>query len=103
MATKVNKTETLELGDRKITLKPLKIAQMRKFVDIMKQAQTQEDDGDMGLDVAVRAAMLCLEKAKGAEGLTQEDFEEEAEMADIAKILEVCGGVKPDDPNLTAA
>lgn len=87
----------------------------------------QSESEDEGLDTLLAAAALCLseqkpeyydEKAKRTAKRKKDDsfeeislrdgsytdaFETVADMPTVYKILDVCGGVKLNDPNLLAA
>lgn len=121
MATAVYTTEEVTLqDDTTVTLKPLNISGLRKFMKRM-DAFTSAESEDDGFEALLAAAALCLSKqrpefwdekfdngktAEGAEkpkGKHTEAFEEAADMPTVYKILDVCGGVQLNDPNLLAA
>ncbi|WNN94624.1 tail assembly chaperone [Streptomyces phage Phredrick] len=108
MATTVYTTEEVELQDgTTVTLKPLTIKNLRKFMKTMEafaEAETEED----GLEVMLDSAALCL-KTQRPEFWNEktnkhaEDFEDAIDIPTIYKVLDVCGGIKLNDPNLLAA
>lgn len=111
MATTVYTTEEVELQDgTTVTLKPLNIKGLRKFMKVMAGFGSVESEED-GLEVLIDAAAICLakvapqyyDKTKGENGGASEEFEDVADMPTVYKILDVCGGVKLNDPNLLAA
>lgn len=106
LATTVYTTEEIELQDgSQITLKPLTIKNLRKFMEIMKGFETAATE-DEGFEVCLDAAALCLKTERPEfweEGKHTEQFEEVADLPTIYKVLDVCGGIKLNDPNLLAA
>jgi hypothetical protein len=47
--------------------------------------------------------MVCLEKSYPEIGLSREKFEEVVNIPNMMKVLEICGGLKLNDPNLLGA
>lgn len=126
MASTVYTVEEVELQDgTTVTLKPLNIKGLRKFMAKMDEFTAVETNDD-GMDVLLDAAAICLmkirpefwdkdkdrgfKKAEGdnppepkPKGGYTEEFEEAADMPTVYRILSVCGGVNLDDPNPIAA
>ena len=108
MATTVYTTEEVELQDGSVvTLKPLTIKNLRKFMEIMEGFESAESE-DEGLEVMLNASAVCLKAQRGDfwnedESTYTDAFEESVDMPTIYKILDVCGGIKLNDPNLLAA
>jgi len=94
-----------------VTLKPLNIKGLRKFMSKMQEfAEVSEEDE--GLDILLDAAAICLMKQRPelwdkhkneGKGGYSEDAEDALDMPTVYRILDVCGGVKLNDPNLIAA
>lgn len=111
MATTVYTTEEVELQDgTTVLLRPLPIKTLRKFMKIMEAFGTAQSEEE-GLDVISDASATALSKArpefydktkKDGLGGSSEEWEEVADIETIYKILEVCGGIKLNDPNLLA-
>lgn len=112
MASTVYTTEVVALEDgTECTLKPLNIKALRLFMAKMAEFADVKDE-DQGLDILIDAAAICLkkqhpqfwdkDKEEGKGGFSDE-FEEAVDMQTVYKILDVCGGVKLNDPNLLAA
>jgi len=80
LATTVYSVEEVQLQNgQTVKLKPLSIAELRKFmIAIKKTAESQTEDDT--LNILIDACAIALNR-----------------------ILEVCGGIKLDDPNLLAA
>lgn len=101
MANTVYTTHEYELDNGKvIVLKPLVIARMRKFMEIIDERFPACKDINELNDCLVDAAVVCLEKHNPDVVKDIEDFKDNIDMETLYKILEVCGGVKLNDPNL---
>ena len=121
MATKVYNTEEVVLQDEtEVTLKPLPIGRLRRFMDAWGKIGELEE-GDDGFDVFINCAGIALEenfkgkfdalkataeeKDKGE--YLAEDYKEylmdTLDIDTIYKILEVAGGIKLNDPKLMEA
>jgi hypothetical protein len=100
-------TVELELENGEVVLiKPLPIKALRKFMDVISQAGTDEAESETQLmDTFIEACTLCLKALHPVmfEKMTQADIEELVTLPTIMKILEVAGGLKTTDPNLLGA
>ena len=103
MATTVYDTEQISLqsGDT-VTLKPLSIKELRKFMEAIQKTQnvTTEDET---LDILIDACAVALAKQLPDLVADRDKLEDALDVPTINRILEVCGGIKMDDPNLLAA
>lgn len=126
MATEVYTVQEIKLQDEStVLLRPLNIKGLRKFHERMDEFVDVETNNE-GMDVLLDCAAICLMKIRPSlwdkdkdRGFFREDSEgkaepkpvggasEEAEdvldMPTVYRILDVCAGVKLDDPNLLAA
>lgn len=105
MATKVYDEIELELSNGDvISVRPLQIKTLRKFMDIIKKLDSEDitDEND-AMDVFIEACMVCMERIKPELSKDRELFEEVIEVPTMMKILEVAGGLKLNDPNLLGA
>lgn len=108
MATSVYSTEEVQLQDEtSVTLKPLNIKSLRKFMKIMEKFGDEGTTEDEGLDIILDASALCLKGQRpefwdDENDKHSESYEEAADMPTVYKVLDVCGGVKLNDPNLLA-
>lgn len=106
MATSVYTTEEVELQDETtVTLKPLNIKSLRTFMKIMESFGEEDTTEEEGLDILLDASALCLKSQRPEfwdENKHTETYEEAVDMPTVYKILDVCGGVKLNDPNLLA-
>lgn len=108
MATEVYTVEEIVLqDDETVELRPLNISRLKKFMTLMDKFGEAENEED-SFEVLLDASAICIsnkapqywdDKAKKH----TEAWEEAADMPTIYKILDVCGGVKLNDPNLLAA
>jgi hypothetical protein len=114
LATTVYTTEEVTLQDGKeATLKPLNIKGLRKFMAKMEEfGKVDSADEEAGLEILLDAAAICLmkqhpelwdkDKNDGVGGYS-EQAEEAFDMPTVYHILDICGGVKLNDPELIAA
>ena len=103
MATTVYDVEEIELQNgAKVRLKPLTIKELRKFMVSIQRIQnvTSEDET---LNILIDACAVALEKQLPDLVKDRDAFEDVLDVPTINRILEVCGGIKMDDPNLLAA
>ena len=104
MATTVYDIVEIELSNGEtISIKPLPIKQLRKFMEAIKEMDSENTTEDDAMDIFIKAAMICLEVFKPELSQDKEKFEEVVEIPTMMKILEVCGGLKLTDPNLLGA
>ncbi len=103
MATTVYDVEEIQLQNgATVKLKPLTIKELRKFmVVIQKTAEVTSEDET--LTILIEACAVALEKQLPELVKDQDAFEDTLDVPTINRILEVCGGIKMDDPNLLAA
>ena len=105
MATTIYDTAELELenGD-KITVKPLPIKQLKKFMKVIRKLDSEDiKNEEDAMDIFIEASMVCLEKTRPDLAEDKEAFEDNVNVPTMMKILEVCGGLKMNDPNLLGA
>jgi hypothetical protein len=103
LATKIYDVEEIELQNgAKVKLKPLTIKELRKFMTaISKTADTKSEDET--LDILIDACAVALEKQLPELVANRDALEDALDVPTINRILEVCGGIKMEDPNLLAA
>ena len=103
MATKIYDTEEIELQDgSKAVLKPLTIKDLRKFMEAINKTQDSKTELET-LTVLIDACAVALEKQLPDLVKDRDKLEDALDVPTINRILEVCGGIKMDDPNLLAA
>ena len=103
MATTVYDVEEIELQNgAKVKLKPLSIKELREFMKaINKTANTATEDET--LTILIDACAVALQKQLPELVADRDALEDALDVPTINRILEVCGGIKMDDPNLMAA
>ena len=103
MATTVYDVEEIQLQNGvTVKLKPLTIKELRKFMAaIAKTAEVTTEDET--LTILIDACAVALEKQLPELVADRDAFEDVLDVPTINRILEVCGGIKMDDPNLLAA
>ncbi len=103
MATTVYDVEEVKLQNgATVQLKPLSIKQLRKFMGAMNKAQEATTENE-SLSVLIDACAIALETQLPDLVKDRDALEEALDVPTINRILEVCGGIKLDDPNLIAA
>ena len=106
MATTVYDVLEVELSNGEtLTIKPLPIKQLKKFMAVIKKMDDPDlQSEDAAMDIFVEAAMVCLEGLNSPDLANSRDkFEEVIEIPTMMKILEIAGGLKLNDPNLLGA
>ena len=103
MATTVYDVEEIELQNgSKVKLKPLTIKALRKFMAEI-QKTTESTSEDETLTVLINACGIAIESQVPELVADRDKLEDALDMPTINRILEVCGGIKLDDPNQLAA
>jgi hypothetical protein len=103
LATTVYDTEEIVLQNGvNVILKPLTIKQLRKFMVVINKLGTETTE-DESLDILIDACAIALEKDLPELVADREALEDVLDVPTINRVLEVCGGIKLDDPNLLAA
>ena len=113
MATTVFTPEEIELQDGTVvTLKPLNLKgvkifqqQLKGYNDYLESVRTEESepDEDKTIDMFKEMTKTCL-RSQAPELVADDDaFEEALDIETIFKVLDVCAGIKFNDPNLQAA
>jgi hypothetical protein len=103
LATTVYDVEEIKLQNGEtVQLKPLSIKQLRKFMAVINKAQEATTENE-SLGVLIDACAIALETQLPELTKDKDLLEEALDIPTINRILEVCGGIKLDDPNLMAA
>lgn len=103
MATTVYTTEEITLQDgRGITLKPNVIKIQKKFMVALEGLGTPESQIE-AYDQIIDLAQICLAGVDKELADDRETMEDILDEPTLYKIIEVCGGIKLNDPNLLAA
>jgi hypothetical protein len=107
MPTTVYETLEIKLSNGTvITVQPLKINRLKKFLKAIKPIQdgTAQTD-EQAMEVFIEAGMICMEQFAPEFSTDKEKFEDNFETPTLMKILEVAGGLRlnDDDPNFQEA
>jgi hypothetical protein len=109
LATTVYTIEEVALqDDSKVQLKPLNIKTLRQFMKVMEDFGDPDKTEQESFEILLNASAICLKKERpefwdDSKSEHTEEFEDVADIPTIYKILDVCGGIKLNDPNLIAA
>lgn len=115
MANTVYNSETIKLqNNTEVTLAPLAIGLLRRFMKAWGEFGDIKEDDD-AFDIYINCAGIALSKQLrddfpepfDSEKTLKDDYREHLEeildMDTIFKVLEVCGGLKLNDPKLLEA
>lgn len=102
MATQVYTIEEIILQDgEKVSLRPLTIKHLRKFMKKWKEIEHIKDEDEI-VDFLIDIGQLCLASIyKQYED--KDKYEDAVDMPTVHKIIEICGGIKLNDPEMMAA
>lgn len=103
MASTVYSVEKVKLQNgSEVELKPLTIKELRKFMAVI-QKTAEVSTEDETLTLLIDACAVALEKQLPDLVKDRDAFEDVLDVPTINRILEICGGIKMDDPNQIAA
>ncbi len=103
MANTVYDIEEITLQNGAVVkLKPLTIKELRKFMVVIQKTANMTSEEET-LTILIDACAVALEKQLPELVKDRDAFEDALDVPTINRILEVCGGIKLDDPNLLAA
>lgn len=116
MATTVYEQTDIALQDGTVvTLKPLAIGRLRRFMKAWERFKDVTEENDISLDIFIECSGIALEgeleemvenRFDAKKKMTEEYrtyLEDVLDMDTIYKVMEICGGMKLNDPNLLAA
>lgn len=100
MATTAYDIVEVELLDgTKLSLRPASIKTLRKFMQQFQEFGEIEEEEE-GMTALVKMAGLLIEKQVPEIASDQDKLEDVLDIQTIYKIIEVCGGIKLNDPKL---
>lgn len=103
MATTVYTVEDITLQDGETYgFKPLNIKLLRRFMAKFTALEPVETE-DESIDQMIDLVAICMEQVNKDLAGDRDKLEEALDNPTIFKIIEVCSGIKLNDPNLIAA
>jgi len=103
LATTVYDVETIKLQDgTEIELKPLTIKKLREFMKVIAKTENATTEEETMAILVEACGIPLFPQLKELEN-DLDKLEDKLDMPTISHILEICGGIKLDDPNLLAA
>ena len=103
MASAVYDVEVIKLqNDKEVTLKPLTINRLRKFMQVMEKFSTAETEAET-LEILVDACAIALESQLPELVSNRDNLEDALDLPTIYRVLKICGGIDLENPNLVAA
>jgi len=103
LATTVYDVEVIKLqNDTEVTLKPLTINKLRKFMEVMDNFGSAKTEAET-LSVLTDACAVALEKQLPDLVANKDDLEDALDLPTIYRIIKICGGIDLENPNLLAA
>ena len=86
------------LGEQKLTVRPLTLRQLRKFVKVVKNLDANTTDlSDEDINNMVEAAAIALEKASPDLAKDKEALEDVLDIATFNTLLEAAMGADPEE------
>ena len=98
MPTSVTKEKTITIGDKEITMRPLKIKYLKKFMAVFDGLQKVKTSS-ASLDGLVECCVVAMEQYS-PELADSEVLEEILDMDEIYEIIEAAAGIKMDQGNV---
>ena len=87
---------TITLGEESITVRPLTLRQLRRFVKVVKNLDMEANElSDEDINNMVEAASIALEKAKPELAADTEALEDMVDIKTFNLILEAAMGADP--------
>lgn len=103
MASTVYDVEVIKLqNDEEVTLKPLTINRLRKFMEVMDKFGEAKSEIET-LTVLIDACAIALESQLPDLVAEREKLEDALDLPTIYRVLKICGGIDLENPNLVAA
>ena len=104
LATKVVETASIELiSGKKIGLRPLKISLLREFMSKFDGISEVATDNTKSMDLLLDCVQIAMKQYAPDLADDREALEDELDLPNVYKVIEVAAGIKFDDPNLMMA
>lgn len=102
MATKVYESAKITLfSGKELTLRPLKISILRKFMDEFDKIGEAASDNSKSINAIMDCVAVAMLQFDPELAENREALEDEFDLPAAYKVIEVCAGIKlnDDDPN----
>lgn len=103
MATSVHEAKEITLIDgTKITVRPLKISLLRKFMTKFEGLSEVQDDNDKSMTLLMECVLIAMQQYKPELGESVEKLEDLIDLPTVYSIIEAASGVNLSDTALLA-
>jgi hypothetical protein len=94
MATTVHEAHVIKLLDgTEITLKPLKISLLRKFMKKFEGIASVVDDNEKSIDLLMECVVIAMEQYAAGLNVDLTNLEENIDLPTVYKVVEVASGI----------
>lgn len=101
MTTTINEEKTISLIDgTKITVRPLKISLLRKFMKSFEGIADVADDNEKSMDLLLECVQIALQQYKPELAEDAAKLEEVLDLPTVYKIVEEASGIKLTEASL---
>lgn len=101
MTTTINEEKTISLIDgTKITVRPLKISLLRKFMKSFEGIADVADDNEKSMNLLMECVQIALQQYKPELADDAAKLEEVLDLPTVYKIVEEASGIKLTDASL---
>jgi hypothetical protein len=98
MATTVHEAHKIQLIDgTEITLRPLKISLLRKFMKKFEGIAAVVDDNEKSIDLLMECVLIAMEQYATGLSVDVATLEENIDLPTVYEIVEVASGIKISD------
>jgi hypothetical protein len=98
MATTVHESQTIKLIDgTEITLRPLKISLLRKFMKKFEGIAAVVDDNDKSINLLMQCVLIAMEQYAAGVDVDLANLEDNIDLPTVYKIVETASGIAISD------
>jgi shikimate 5-dehydrogenase len=98
MATQVYETSEITLlNGETVSMRPLKISLLRKFMKKFEAIADVAADNDKSMDVLIDCVQIAMEQYKPELAADKEALEDNLDLPSVYKVIEAASGIKFDD------
>jgi hypothetical protein len=98
MATNVHEAQTIKLIDgTEITLRPLKISLLRKFMKKFEGIAAVVDDNDKSINLLMQCVLIAMEQYAAGVDVDLANLEDNIDLPTVYKIVETASGITISD------